>query len=274
MSRLIIPDLEQRVTETFTATVGARPDERPRFERLWDVYIGELIGKVSARNACVIGCGPLPTLMRLVAERGVEVLGVDPNPHFIDSANTFLEGSARAVLGTAEAIPSDSESQDVVLCDAVLEHVDSMEAALAEMYRVLRPGGVLYVSTTNRTHFNLLGRDNEFRVPFYNWLPRAVKESYVHAHLHFDPSLANHASRPAVHWLTFADLCALGRRAGFAWFYAVIDLIQQDDERLRRTALRRLLLRPSVIRVAKRNPWLRALVITQTGGEIFMVKRG
>jgi ubiquinone/menaquinone biosynthesis C-methylase UbiE len=273
MSRLIIPNLEQRVAETFIATVGARTDERPRIERLWDGYITSLISH-SARNACVIGCGPQSMMMKVIAERGIEVVGVDPNRQFIDSANAFLDGFAHAFVGTAEAIPFDAESQDIVICDAVLEHVDSTEMALAEMYRVLRPGGVLYVSTTNRTHFNALGYDHEFRVPFYNWLPRVVQESYVHAHLHFDPSLANYASRPAVHWLTFADLCALGRRAGFAWFYAVIDLLHDDDERLKRTALRRLLLRPSVIRAAKRNPWLRALVITQTGGEIFMVKRG
>jgi SAM-dependent methyltransferase len=213
-------------------------------------------------------------MMKVIAERGVEVVGVDPNKQFVESANAFLDGHAQAVVGTAEVIPLPSESQDVVICDAVLEHVDSTELAVAEMYRVLRPGGVLYVSTTNRTHFNFRGYDHEFRVPFFNWLPRAVQESYVHAHLHFDPSLAYYASRPAVHWLTFADLCALGRRAGFAWFYAVIDLLREDDDRLKRTALRRLLLRPAVVRAVKRNPWLRALVITQTGGEIFMVKRG
>ncbi|MGH9420348.1 MAG: class I SAM-dependent methyltransferase, partial [Thermoanaerobaculia bacterium] len=252
MSRLIIPDLEQRVAETFTATVGARTDERLRIERLWDDHIATLADSSVTRKACVIGCGPQPMMMKVIAERGIEVAGVDPNRQFVESANGFLSGSALAVVGTAETIPFDTESQDVVICDAVLEHVDSMEIALAEMYRVLRPGGVLYVSTTNRRRFDLLGRDQEFRVRFYNWLPRTVQESYVHAHLHFDPTLANYASRPAVHWLTFADLCALGRRAGFAWFYAVIDLIHDGDARLKRTALRRLLLRPALIRAVKR----------------------
>ena len=98
----------------------------------------------------------------------------------------------------------------------VLEHADSPRQSLAEIYRVLIPGGVAYIATSNRYHFSPIGYNGEFNVPFYNWFPDALKEAFVHHHLHFKPSLANYTPRPAVHWFCYSDLCRVGRDAGFA----------------------------------------------------------
>jgi hypothetical protein len=99
-------------------------------------------------------------------------------------------------------------------------------------------------------------------VPYYNWLPAVVKEGYVVRHLHHDPTLASYTPRPAVHWFSYADLCALGRRVGFAWFYSSIDLMGE---------------RPGIAGLLARaccwSPWFRALVLTQHGGSVYMVKR-
>ena len=60
------------------------------------------------------------------------------------------------------------------------------------------------MATTNRYRFSPTGSNDEFRVRFFNWFPRIVKESYVFQHLHFDPTLANYSPRPAVHSRTVA----------------------------------------------------------------------
>jgi SAM-dependent methyltransferase len=46
-------------------------------------------------------------------------------------------------LGTVESLPVDNSSADVALCNQVLEHVRDPRAVLAELCRVLRPGGLL-----------------------------------------------------------------------------------------------------------------------------------
>ena len=154
--------------------------------------------------------------------------------------------------------------------ESVLEHVDSVDHTLAEAYRVLRPGGVLHVTTTNRLQLSPTGQNGEYRVRFFNWLPAHVKESYVVRHLHYDPSLANYTPRPAVHWFTYPELCAHGRRAGFATFYSFLDLI--DEERDASVATHRL--KRWIIRNARNHPWFRALVVSQMAGNpIFMYKR-
>lgn len=49
------------------------------------------------------------------------------------------------ILAPLDAIPVEDGSFDVVICNAVLEHVLDPEAVVAELSRVLRPGGTLYL---------------------------------------------------------------------------------------------------------------------------------
>ena len=153
--------------------------------------------------------------------------------------------------------------------ESVLEHVDSPVLSLAECYRVLAPGGVLFVDTTNRLRFSAVGENGEYRVRFYNWFPASVKESYVFKHLHYAPHLANYSSRPAVHWFTFTELCSLGRQVGFAQFYSRLDF---PGSFARGGSFRRFM-KTSLQKSVATNPWIRALALCQYGNAIFMYKR-
>lgn len=217
----------------------------------------------------VIGCGPRPVAVRQLAEAGLDVVGLEPVRAYVEEARQFLGDPTRVLEGAAESIPLAPGSVDLVYCNSVLEHVDSPLRSLEEMARVLRPGGAAFVVTTNRRHLTPTGYNSEFRVRFFHWLPAIVKESYVHRHLHDDPSLANFSERPAVHWFTFDRLCALGRDAGFARFYSPMDLY--DAEELRRKSWPRR----ALFRAARRSPWLRAglLAFTFLGGMVVMVRR-
>jgi SAM-dependent methyltransferase len=52
-----------------------------------------------------------------------------------------------AVVGDARALPFHNDVFDVVLCTEMLEHVPEPQAAIDEMWRVLRPGGLLVLTT-------------------------------------------------------------------------------------------------------------------------------
>lgn len=220
-----------------------------------------------SRYAIVVGCGPKPDTVRELDERGYSVLGVEPVEEGVRQATEFLKGSAGIVLGTAENIPAEDHSQSLVLMENVLEHVDSVVASLKEAYRVLQPGGVLFIRTTNRNRFSISGVNWEFSTRFYNWFPRMVKESYVFSQLHYRPELARYSPRPAVHWFSFPDLCDLGREVGFARFYSPFDLLyltknmSDCDSRFK------------IRHWCRRQPWLRSVIVSQMSGDIFMWKR-
>ena len=219
------------------------------------------------KTATVTGCGPQPATVRELADCGFRVTGVEPVPAGVEAAREYIAGMAEIMPGTAEKMTLADSSQALVLMENVLEHVDSVNASLTEAYRVLKPGGVLFVRTTNRHRFSFFGINWEFKTRFYNWFPKLVKESYVYDQLHYRPELAYYSSRPAVHWFSFEELCEKGREAGFARFYSPYDLMYQADNAQRPSRFFRLQ------HWLHRNPWLRAVVVSQMVGDIFMWKR-
>jgi 2-polyprenyl-3-methyl-5-hydroxy-6-metoxy-1,4-benzoquinol methylase len=219
-------------------------------------------------NCVVIGCGPNPTAIKELANLGYTVSGIEPIDEAIHEAKKYLTGTAAAIIkGTAEQIPLENNSQSLVLMENVLEHVDSASMSLREAYRILKPGGVLFIRTSNRYRFSITGVNWEYSTRFYNWFPRIVKESYVFSQLHYRPQLARYSSRPAVHWFNFPDLCDVGREAGFARFYSPFDLIYLTiNENHSGYGFR-------ISHWCRKQPWLRALIVSQMCGDIFMWKR-
>ena len=260
------PELESISTEWFTESLTEDASQAEKIQKVLS-YLGRLVDLESSKRIVVVGCGPHPEATRILCELGYEVVAVEPVPGYVTAARDYLEGAADVRLGSAEALPLDDASQDIVFLESVMEHVDSPIASLREAFRVLAPGGIAFVVTTNRLRFSPTGENGEFNVPFYNWLPLLVKEGYIFQHLHFRPHLANFTPRPAVHWFTYSRLCELGRAAGFAQFYSHIDLMGTDGlhdlGRLKR----------GLLRAVQSSPWVRALALTQVGGLVMMWKR-
>lgn len=95
---------------------------------------------VGARQVLDLGAGTGKLTTRLV-ERGLDVVAVDPIPDMLEVLRTSLP-ETRALLGTAEEIPLEDNSVDVVLVAQAWHWVDP-ERAIPEVARVLRPGGRL-----------------------------------------------------------------------------------------------------------------------------------
>jgi SAM-dependent methyltransferase len=101
-----------------------------------------------------IGCGAGRTAMAL-ATAGYTVLGVDPSERVVGLAERWAraEGGAAGrlafVVGDATAAPPAPwrEAYDLAVCSEVIEHVTEPAAVLAFAQAVLRPGGILILTT-------------------------------------------------------------------------------------------------------------------------------
>lgn len=69
------------------------------------------------------------------------------------------------IQGTAEALPFDDASFDFVTCQTVLIHLKNPQAAIAELCRVLKPGGLLAVAEPNNLTNSLLLGSHRFDLP-------------------------------------------------------------------------------------------------------------
>lgn len=219
------------------------------------------------KRALDIGCGPVPLLVQELIESGFDAHGIEPVESMRKRAQQFLNDESKIVDGCSEKIPFEDNSQNIVFLNGVLEHVDSPVKTLNEIYRVLAPRGIVYISTTNK----YMVKNFEYTKIFYQWYPSIIKESYVFLQLHYKPDLARFSSRPAVHWFCYSDLCKLGRNSGFSSFYSFLDLIDKNDESLSKKIGKFKIFLPLI----KYNPLCRSFILTFTsqGSSIFMVKR-
>ena len=209
-----------------------------------------------------IGCGA-GTQCRLWAVQGHVLHGVDINAPLIEVARRRAQEDGLSIqfdVGSATDLPYPDASMDVVLLPELLEHVADWESCLREAVRVMRPGGVLFLSTSNV----LCPVQHEFELPLYSWYPRFLKRRYERLSVTTRPELVNHARYPAVNWFSFYGLRSWLRRQGVEC-YDRFDLADTGSM----SRIKRL-----VISAVRAIPPLRFLGhVAQAGTIVFGVKR-
>ena len=100
-----------------------------------------------------IGCGP-GVMTEVVLERGGIFDGLDLSPEMLREGNEkfgHLPG-VHFAEGNVEALDAVDNSYDQVICMAVIEYLKSPDRALAEIARVLKPGGIAIITVPKRWH--------------------------------------------------------------------------------------------------------------------------
>ena len=122
----------------------------------------------AAARVADVGAGTGIIKNALEVEYSKSIVGFD-----IDYA--FIIERDRMVAADAARLPVRPESFDLVLLNHIYEHVADQPALFREVHRILRPGGVAYVSAGNR----LAVVEPHYRLPFLSWLPKPVADRYV-----------------------------------------------------------------------------------------------
>jgi 2-polyprenyl-3-methyl-5-hydroxy-6-metoxy-1,4-benzoquinol methylase len=129
-----------------------------RFDDLMDEYdvgrrtavlVDDFLSGIDLRGKLVLdgGCG-VGGLTRAMTARGARVVALDIGAQL--AATTRTRYGCRAVVGTLTSLGLVSDAFDVVISSEAIEHTPDPEAAIVELYRVLKPGGHLVLSTPNR----------------------------------------------------------------------------------------------------------------------------
>ncbi len=106
-----------------------------------------------AENAIDIGCGE-GRFCRMLAAAGIAATGVEPTARLRQVA-AERDGEGTYVDARAEALPFPGQTFDLAVSYLSLIDIPDFRAAIAEMARVLRPGGRLLIA--NLTSFNTAG---------------------------------------------------------------------------------------------------------------------
>ena len=134
-------------SQLYATADGATYHFHVRRQRVLELLPGKL--------GCVadVGCGP-GVMVDVVRERGGTFDGFDLSPEMVQEAASLYGHLAgvRFRQGNIEKLEVPDESYDQVICMAVIEYLKTPDLALAEIARILKPGGVAIVTVPKRWH--------------------------------------------------------------------------------------------------------------------------
>lgn len=158
--------------DAWIAHVGDQGDPARRF-----VLDRALMSRIAGRgytNALDVGCGE-GRLCRILQTLGLTTTGLDPTPSLLKQAHA-RDASGAYIQAPAEDIPCADHSFDLVVSCLSLIDIADYRTAIAEMARVLKPGGSLLIvnltamntaSAGLRWQKDLLGNKRHFAIDNY-----------------------------------------------------------------------------------------------------------
>ena len=163
----------------------------PLIRWLERMRVSAVVGSLGARpreRILEVGCGAGNLLKAVPA--GI-LHGTDLSTFVLSKARRLLSGRAALTRSAGEDLPYRDACFDKVYCSEVLEHLAGPGRAVAEMARVLKPGGVLVLSVPNEDRVDrlksLAARCGLFAWAFESGDFRSPQTNEWHLH-RFDPS--------------------------------------------------------------------------------------
>jgi ubiquinone/menaquinone biosynthesis C-methylase UbiE len=226
--------------------------------RVFSPWIKELVdfNEFRGKRLLEIGCGTGTDLVQF-ARGGARVTGVDLTPRSIEIAKRRfqvygLEGEF--AIGDGERLNFADESFDAVYSFGVLHHTPDTEAAVDEVYRVLRPGGRAIVMLYNRSSLWYWGRLVLMRGVFGGKLLRMSMAELMSRYVEYTET----GGRPLVKAYSRGEARRLFHR--FSEVHLRIEQLNRDDLRW----VGRLIPERAVRWLAKRAGW-NLLITAQKG---------
>lgn len=105
------------------------------------------------------------------------VTGIDFSQQMIDDARGATDDdSVQFAVGNATETGLERDAFDIVFSRAVIHHLQDHAAAMAEAFRITRPGGMVIVQDRTIEDVMQASSPNHFRAHFYSELPRLLEE--------------------------------------------------------------------------------------------------
>ena len=139
-------------------------------------YLLKTYGAVPLSSATCfdVGCSSGVITTSLAGSFGTS-MGLDYDEIALQHVTRLTRQSPVFLRGDAMRLPLADNSVEVVLCAQVYEHVPSDELLIREVYRVLKPGGIVFFSGPNK----LFPIEPHYYLPFLHWLPSASADRYL-----------------------------------------------------------------------------------------------
>jgi SAM-dependent methyltransferase len=116
--------------------------------RYW--WASQLAGGLAVLDA---GCGAGYGTALLAMSQPARLIAVDISDEAVELTRAAVDGGAEVLVSDVRELPLDDDVVDLVVCFEVIEHMDRRAETLREFARVLRPDGLLLISSPNRNEY-------------------------------------------------------------------------------------------------------------------------
>ena len=113
----------------------------------------EAVAERKPKTVLEVGCGEGEMAEQIASRLGVELVAIDLSPRMVELARAR---GLDARVADIQSLPFADDTFDVVLAAWMLYHVPDLDRGLAEVARVLRPGGALIAVTNAPDHLQEL----------------------------------------------------------------------------------------------------------------------
>ena len=228
ISLVFIQGLPKSESESQTKMAGTHIYSEEESKRTEQAYLSPEIVRQRERTLAIVnpargervvdvGCGPGLLAMELAAAVGEKgrVIGIDSSSAMIGLAKKRCGSLPNVELreGDATNLALDDAYADVVCCTQVLLYVPDHEKAIAEMYRVLKPGGRVVVMETDWRSAVLHSSDEDLTEQIIAAWDKAVPSARLPARL---GSLLGNAGFESVHIDAIPNISTSCDKGGFS----------------------------------------------------------
>jgi demethylmenaquinone methyltransferase/2-methoxy-6-polyprenyl-1,4-benzoquinol methylase len=211
---LATPERKHRYVAHLFDTIAPRYDFITRLlsygrDRHWKRRLIDLAAITPGDRVLDLACGT-GDLTFAAADRGGQAIGLDFTPRMIRLAGQRPESRsspARFLVGDMMALPLPADTVDIITTGYGLRNVPGLPAAIAEIHRVLRPGGRLFSLDFNRPRPPLL------RAVYLAYL--TIVGSVVGLALHGDPDTYRYIPESIKRYPGAEGVVSLLKEAGF-----------------------------------------------------------
>jgi 2-polyprenyl-3-methyl-5-hydroxy-6-metoxy-1,4-benzoquinol methylase len=174
---------------------------------------------------------------------GYDCVGIEPSAEAIKVSRDMVKihhTDISMTRGIAESLPFKDEQFDYIIALSVMEHVADPKSVFSEVFRILKPGGAFYFSTTSC----LCPWQGEIGLfPCFSWYPNRLKRKIMMWAMQQHPRLIGYTDTPAVNWFTPGGVRRTLQKVGFSKIYETWDVLFPSTspylkKKLVRTALR------------------------------------
>lgn len=129
----------------------------------------------------------------LMSTLAKEVLGIDISSETVDHAHKkYTNSNLSFKIGSAIKIPVEAKSIDVVVSFETIEHHSQHEEMMQEIKRILKPDGILIISSPDKKYYSdLPGYNNPFHVKelYFEDFKSLLNKYFINSHFYFQKSI-------------------------------------------------------------------------------------